>query len=369
MSRELLLVRDALLRINSERTLKSDKARRHWIRSRLTRVRGENPPSLDYSYIVKHAADVGIAVQVESALNLTRGKLCFPVLSISPPGGLYRPGAPLPPQEGCEGLGCTALAADDLVWDSMACTRNGPVWHTAAPVVLRTFDIPVNGVLVIDLRILEIKGGAASMADDAQGFALLPLSSMDGFVRHGRFQIPVFAGAPPVQVLERVQIDGCATPTHRDTRPLLAADPQLQAIGHSGRRRTARREVRGRRQHHRPYRRPPAVRQHRAGGPHRHIRAAERQALPHAGQVETHQRGAAKGHRARDGPHVRKSRVSGTVRLVRSLQGIRQLAAPRPCCQHKCDGNKSKRWKRPPSSSTATGSKRCCPSTGCTRSS
>eukprot|EP00050_Salpingoeca_kvevrii_P003297 m.220879 g.220879 ORF g.220879 m.220879 type:complete len:429 (-) comp10804_c0_seq11:63-1349(-) len=204
-------VRDILQQIGDgqEKRLKNDKARKHWIRSRLTRASGASPTEIPLNFIVKYDVDAGIAIAVDSAMNLPKAKVSHALCSLTPPACIYNHTP----------LDATLLLTQSFD-QSERSTLRSPHWKDDF-MLYRRRVFHKHMAVIIDVRGLE---NAQTLIP--QGWTAIQVLSEMGFVRMGRFQLPLYHGAPSPQLLSDIGTMGVdkALKHHLDRKKIKFAD-------------------------------------------------------------------------------------------------------------------------------------------------
>jgi len=198
--RKKVKVRDMIGIVNTDRKLKDDKSLLRYLQTRLTRVKGQETEVMDRSYVVTFDREIGVSIAVDAATHLPKAKLTFPVVSTVPPARLYHPASADPSGP------VHQLAASKVEWSLENAMQKSPKYDSDW-VTWNDHPFTPKDCVIVDLRVLEMKKKEWVLAE-TQGWALMPLMSDEKFVRHGTYQLPVFAGAPPVEVLDKIAEDG-----------------------------------------------------------------------------------------------------------------------------------------------------------------
>eukprot|EP01135_Chromosphaera_perkinsii_P002015 Nk52_evm62s215 gene=Nk52_evmTU62s215 len=183
-----------------ERLLKTDKTISSWIKTKLTKkVSSEISPDCSLTYVCKYKPQYGFKVAVDGAKNLSKGRPTFAIYGLNPPASYYEPEASL------QGV----FFSKKLDFDSFL---KAPTWTDG----FRSFNRRLFNeflALIIDLRAVDEAHVAVSGANTnkskskliEQGWAVLQVFTPSGYVDTGYYQLPVFQGTPPRDVLKSMQ--------------------------------------------------------------------------------------------------------------------------------------------------------------------
>jgi hypothetical protein len=196
--RPAITVRDCLGLINGDRRLKDDAAKKSWIRSRLTssKTTAGNPPPMDLMYVVPYNAKTGLCVAVDSAQNLPKAKLHYAVMRITSEEE----------RKHAEMGGADVFGNSKMDWDGEpAPTGKAPRWVDGFKHILNHAGSNTSA-LIIEIYCFGEKGKAATVPvawtmvevfSDTEDNS----SAADRFVVGGKFQVPLYVGAPSAEMI------------------------------------------------------------------------------------------------------------------------------------------------------------------------
>jgi hypothetical protein len=181
--RDPLVVLEAIRReaeARGETVAKQDEAER-WMKQKLS----ANPDlRFELARFAKYNPVAGVQISVLRAHNLPQPLLSFGVVSLFPPGALYR----TPPNT----LG--VKYTDEFEWGS---SLRSPMWR-GGPSHLPQVPFDARALVVVEVRALKKLQEPAQL--ELVGWSVVP-AFYDDAVNNGIFQLPLYAGSPPPSLL------------------------------------------------------------------------------------------------------------------------------------------------------------------------
>jgi len=191
-----MLVRECLTFINGDRRLKDDAAKKSWIRSRLTKASGGgNPGPINLTYVVPYSEKTGLTIAVDSAMNLPKTKIYYPVIRLTSEE-----------EHTHSHLGPSGdfFGNVKMNWDKRpTVSAKHPEWVDGYKTIVN-HKADKTSALVVEIYPFGEKGRAA-LTPVAWGMMRVFTDDMDGkskskskdlYCIGGKFKLPLYAGSP-----------------------------------------------------------------------------------------------------------------------------------------------------------------------------
>lgn len=167
---------------------------KEWIETKFARA-GHHHGLLDLVYFSRFNSSAGFRLSIDACCNLSTKNLSFCLFSLSPPASFYQEYQ----------LSDEVQVTSHWDWHSLL---KSPVFLNGY-ITFREIDDSEFMIAIIDVRQVSRGGGGGGGGDKAAvtpiGWTALPIFTSDGFVRTGRYQLPLFKGAVCTDLIEMLR--------------------------------------------------------------------------------------------------------------------------------------------------------------------